>query len=419
MAASPWIRIGWRNLGRHRKRTILTALGLGAGYFAVVFIVGWAEGITAEMVENATGLVSGQIEIHAREYRPERSLYETIGGRDGADLSRLLRTVSSNAAVVAAAPRVYAGGLVSSGESTSAGMLMGIDPELEPLLSRFLDDLSEGRLPTPGRRELVVGVEMARQLAVEVGSEVVVVAPGADGSMGNDIFQVVGMFQTGLAELDATFVVLPLEDLQALVALAPGRIHEVSVATADPWIADDTAEKLGAALAATGLDLEVASWTELRPEMVEYASLIDSFYLIIFVIVFTIALFGVANTMLMATYERRREFAVMLALGATPLKVVLAVIYEAVAMGILSLLMGSAVTFPLMVWWHTAPPDMSWLYGELTAFGALMRPTLRVEYNFLVWFQAALALLVTAVLAGLYPAWRASQVPPADTLSGL
>jgi ABC-type lipoprotein release transport system permease subunit len=237
--------------------------------------------------------------------------------------------------------------------------------------------------------------------------------------MGNDIFHVVGMFKTGLAELDATFVVLPLEDLQVLVALDPGRIHEVSVATADPWIADDTAEQLRAALAATGLDLEVASWTELRPEMVEYAALIDSFYLIIFVIVFMIALFGVANTMLMATYERRREFAVMLALGATPLKVVLAVIYEAVAMGILSLLMGSAVTFPLMVWWHTAPPDMSWLYGELTAFGALMRPTLRVEYNFLVWFEAALALLVTAVLAGLYPAWRASQVPPADTLSGL
>ena len=118
MAASPWIRIGWRNLGRHRKRTVLTALGLGAGYFAVVFIVGWSDGITAEMVENATGLVSGQIEIHARDYRPERSLYETIGGRDGVDVPELLRAVSSDAAVVAAAPRVYAGGLVSSGVST-------------------------------------------------------------------------------------------------------------------------------------------------------------------------------------------------------------------------------------------------------------------------------------------------------------
>ena len=419
MTASPWIRIGWRNLGRHRKRTVLTALGLGAGYFAVVVIVGWADGITAEMVENATGLVSGQIEIHARDYRPERSLYETIGGRDGADISQLLRTVSSDPAVVAAAPRVYAGGLVSSGESTSAGMLMGIDPELEPRLSRFLDELSDGGLPTPGRHELVLGTEMARQLAVDVGDEVVVVAPGADGSMGNDVFRVTGIFRTGLAELDTTFVVLPIEDLQSLVALGPGRIHEVSVATADPWLADDTAVHLAAALAAAGLDLEVASWTELRPEMLEYMSLADSFHVIIFFIVFTVAMFGVANTMLMATYERRREFAVMLALGTTPMMVMLIVIAEAVAMGFLSLVIGSAVTFPLMVWWHTAPPDMSWLYGELSAFGTLMRPTLRVEYNFVVWLQAALALIATAVLAALYPALRASQAPPADTLSGL
>ena len=148
-------------------------------------------------------------------------------------------------------------------------------------------------------------------------------------------------------------------------------------------------------------------------------SLVDSFYLIIFAVVFMIAMFGVANTMLMATYERRREFAVMLALGTTPVKVVLIVISEAVAIGALSLVIGTAVTFPLMIWWHTAPPDMSWLYGELSAFGTLMRPTLRVEYNLVVWLQAGLALLATAVLAALYPAWRASQVPPADTLSGL
>jgi ABC-type lipoprotein release transport system permease subunit len=172
-------------------------------------------------------------------------------------------------------------------------------------------------------------------------------------------------------------------------------------------------------LTATGLDLEVASWTELRPEMLEYVSLVDSFYFIIFFVVFTVAMFGVANTMLMATYERRREFAVMLALGTTPMMVVLIVIAEAVAMGVLSLVIGGAVTFPLMVWWHTAPPDMSWLYGELSAFGTLMRPTLRVEYNVVVWFQAACALIATAVLAALYPALRASQAPPADTLSGL
>ena len=419
MSESPWWRIGWRNLGRHPKRTFLTALGLGAGYFAVVFIVGWAEGITVEMVENATELMSGQIEIHAAEYRPERSLYETIGGRDGIDVDQMLTQLSSEEAVVAVAPRVYAGGLISSGDSTSAGMLMGIDPELEPRLSRFLDGLVDGRLPEPGRNEMLVGTEMARQLAAGIGHTMVVVAPGADGSMGNDLFEVSGIFRTGLAELDATFGVMPIQDLQTLVVLDPGRIHEVAVSTADPWIASDTAARLSTALAPAGLDLEVAPWIELRPEMVEYVALLQSFYFIVFAIVFLVAIFGVANTMLMATFERRREFAVMLALGATPMKVVLAVLSEALAMGLLSLIVGAAVTFPLMVWWHNAPLDMSWLYGELTMFGALLRPTLRVEYNIPVWIWGAVALLATALLAALYPAARAARVPPADTLSGL
>ena len=419
MSSHTWLRIGWRNLGRHPKRTVITALGLAVGYFAVVFIVGWAEGIAAEMVENATGLVSGQIEIHANEYRPERSLYETIGGREGTDIGALLQAVSADPTVVAVAPRVYAGGLISSGDATSAGMLMGIDPVLELALSRFLDELQVGRLPIPGRNELLIGEEMARQLVVEVGDEVVVVAPGADGSMGNDLFQIVGTFRTGLAEIDTSFGVLPVADLQALIVLDPGRVHEVVVSTADPWIAEATAVRLAGLLTPMGLDIEVAPWTELRPEMVEYVSLIDSFYFIIIGVVFVVAIFGVANTMLMATFERRREFAVMLAIGATPLKVVLAVLHEAAVMGLLSLVIGSGITIPIMVWWHNAPPDMSWLYGELTAFGTLMRPTLRVEYNFAVWIQAGLALLLTALLAALYPAVRAARVPPADTLSGV
>ncbi|HAK55234.1 MAG: ABC transporter permease [Vicinamibacterales bacterium] len=418
MSGGAWWRIGWRNLERHPKRTVITALGLGVGYFAVVFLVGWMEGIAAEMVENATGLVSGQVEIHHADYRPERSLYDTIGGRDGIDVEATVAEVLADPAVIAAAPRVYGGGLLSSGESTSAGMLMGIDPDLETRLSRFLDELVEGRLPQVGQNEVVIGAELARQLESGVGDELVVMAPGADGSLGNDLFRIAGIYRTGLTELDAAFSVFALEDLQILLTLDPGRIHEVSVSTADPWIAQETADRLAVALTGGGMAPEVVPWTELRPEMVEYVSLIDSFYFIIFAVVFLVAMFGVANTMLMATFERRREFAVMLALGTTPSRIVLAVLYEAVGMAVISLLVGAAVTFPLMIWFHNAPPDMGWLYGELTLMGALMRPSLRVEYNFVIWTQAAFALLATAVLAAVYPAVRAARVPPADTLSG-
>ena len=417
--AAPWWQIGWRNLGRHPKRTAITAVGLGVGYLAVVFLIGWMDGLTAQMVENGTGLVSGQLEIHDAEYRPDRSLYDTIGGREGADVNHFVSTIASDPAVTAAAPRLYAGGMISSGDSTSAGMLMGIDPSLELDLTRFLDDLVDGRLVQPGRNELMVGDELARQLAAEVGDEIVLVAPGADGSMGNDLFELVGIFHSGLTFFDSRQGVVPLDALQSLIVMDPGRIHEVAVSTADPWIAEAVAERLSTALGPMDLDIEVAPWTELRPEVVEYVALLESFYFLIIAIVFAIAMFGVANTMLMGTYERRREFAVMLALGTGPRHIVLTVLYEAIALGAVSLVVGFAVTLPLMVWWHNAPPDLGWLYGEVTLMGALVRPSLRVEYDVAVWIWSAAALFLTALLTAIYPAARAARVPPADALSGL
>ena len=419
MKESPWPRIGWRNLGRNRKRTVLTSLGLGVGYFACVFVVGWSEGIMAELVENATSLVTGQIEIHDAEYRPDRSLYDTIGGREGADVEVLLRAIDADEAVVAAAPRVYAGGLVSSGEATSAGMFLGVDPEREVALTRFLDPLVEGALPVAGRYELVIGEEMGRQLSVGVGDELVLVGSGADGSMANDLYTVAGIYRTGLVEFDASTVVMPIGDLQEFVVLAPDRIHEIAVATAEPDLAPDAARRLSGVLDVPARPIVVASWAELNPVLAEYVALAQSFYWIIIVIVFAVAAFGIANTMLMATFERRREFAVMLALGSTPLAVVGIVLSEALAIGAVSLAGSAAFTFPLMVWLSNAPPSLEWLYGNVTLQGALLTPTLRVGYNVPAWTWASVGLLVTALLSALYPAARAARIPPADTLSGL
>lgn len=419
MKESPWWRIGWRNLGRNPKRTMLTALGLAIGYFAVVLMVGWGEGMVAELIENATSLVSGQIEIHDAGYRPERSLYDTIGGRAGADVEELLNTIGADPSVVAAAPRVYAGALVSTGDSTRAGVLLGVDPEREVALTRFLDPLVEGRLPAVGANETVVGEEMARQLAIGVGDELVVVASAADGSMGNDLFAVTGVFRTGLVEFDGSTAVMAIADLQTLVAFDAGRIHEIAVATTDPAAAAVTAERLATALGAEDREIVVASWTELNPVLSQYVALADGVYWIFIVVIFGVACLGVANTMLMATFERRREFAIMLALGAKPWSVVGGVLHEALAMGVVSLAIGAALALPLMVWFSIAPVSLEWLFEDITLEGALVTPSLRVGYNVPVWTWATIGLLVTAVVAAFYPAVRASRVPPADTLSGL
>ncbi len=419
MNKSPWWRIGWRNLGRNRRRTTLTAVGLAIGYFAVVLMVGWGEGMVAELIENATSLVSGQIEIHDAAYRPERSLYDTIGGREGVDVEELLNAIGADPSVVAAAPRVYAGALVSSGDSTRAGVLLGVDTAREVGLTRFLDPLVVGRLPDAGAYEVVLGEEMARQLAVGVGDELVVVASAADGSMANDLYAVAGVFRTGLVEFDGSTAVMPIDDLQTLVAFDAGRIHEIVVATTDPAGAAVTAERLATVLGAGGREIAVAPWTELNPLLSGYVALADSVYWIFIVIIFGVACLGVANTMLMATFERRREFAILLALGAKPWSVVGSVLCEALALGVVSLAIGASLALPPMVWFSIAPVSLEWLFEDVTLEGALLTPTLRVGYNVPVWTWATIGLLVTSVVAAFYPAVKASRVPPADTLSGL
>ena len=202
------------------------------------------------------------------------------------------------------------------------------------------------------------------------------------------------------------------------MVLDPARIHEIAVATVNPKAAEAAALRLAESVDDVDPAVAVAPWSELKPLIVDYVGLVEGAYWIILVIVFTVAVFGVANTMLMATFERRREFAVILALGATPRSIVGAVLSESVAIGVLSLAAGATLTLPLMAWWHNAPPSLEWLYGNTSMAGVLLTPSLRVALDAEAWIWAAVALLLTALVAALYPAARAARTPPPTRFRG-
>ncbi len=410
-------RVAWRNLWRNRTRTWITASGLAFGYLAAVLMVGLMDGMMAEMIENGTRLMVGQVQIHAADYLPERNMHRTIGGYDGVDLPSFLSRVESQPDVQAVAPRVYGGGLLSAGEETLAGLLLGVDPEREPVVSTLLSRLSEGRLPESGANELLVGVEMARQLGLEQGDEVVVVAPAIDGSMGNDLFTLVGVFETGTPGIDANYAVMPFSDLQFLMAMEPGRIHEIAMTVTRARDTPAIAGVLSESLEGGDPDVAVKPWTELRPELYEAVTLMDSLNFVIILIIFGMAIFGVANTMLIGAFERRREFAVVRALGTPASGVGRTVLYEGVILGTVSLVVGALITWPIIVWWHNSPIDLSPFFDGFDWSGAQWRPILRVEYSAEAALLSAVALFFTAVFAALYPAWKTTRVPPADALA--
>ena len=413
-----WWRLAVRNLGRNRKRTVLAAGALAFGFAATVVMIALADGMTTELVESGTRSFASHIQIHSRDYLPARHTWATIGADSGIDLTGVLHTIDAQSGVTAATPRAYGGGLISAGDRTNAVLLIGIDPAREPRVSALLGTIVTGGPPRAGTHDIVIGDETSRRLHTALGDTIVLVAPAADGSLGNDLYEVRGIYHTGLDQLDAGLVVLPLDALQSLLVLAPNQVHEIAITVDKPWDAPAVADTLAAVRAIARLGTVVEPWTVFSPELASYADLSRATNGFLIAIVFLMAIFGVTNTLLMSTFERRREFAVERALGVDAATLARTIVYEGIVLGAISLLAGALLATPLVFWWHISPLDASRFVGDMTMSGALLHPVFRADPSWAPALTTGAALLVTSLLAALYPAWRATRVPPADALAG-
>ena len=168
---------------------------------------------------------------------------------------------------------------------------------------------------------VVIGDKLASTIGIELGSEIVLLTQAADGSMGNDVYTVVGILHTGLDDMDRGLVLMSLAALQDLLHLAPGRIHEVGIKLNDITAATNVAAALEVQLRKT-LPVRVMAWPELAPELANYVQFNRGVTFVLFFIFFLMAVIGVMNTMLMAVFERTRELGMLMAVGMRPVQVI-------------------------------------------------------------------------------------------------
>ena len=269
----------------------------------------------------------------------------------------------------------------------------------------------------PGPGEIAVGADMAETMGIAPGEEVVLVASAADGSMGNQLYAVSGIFRLGLGGFDDSHALLALESLQDLMAMDRARIHEVAIAVERTDAADAVAERVEAAVAGISDGLVVEPWSVFQEQLYYMISMAGAMNGVIAAMIFGMAIFGVANTMLLATFERRREFAVARAVGTSARAIARIVVYEGLLLGLVALAAGAVLAIPVVVYFHEFPVDLSGFVDSYSVVGSAVRPVLSAEYSWDGPLISGLALLATGILSALYPAWRAIRVPPADALA--
>ncbi|MHB8709753.1 MAG: ABC transporter permease [Desulfuromonadales bacterium] len=400
--------LAFRNLWRNRRRTLLTLSAMVVSSALLILSLGVFSGMIDDMLATTTRLYHGHLLLASPDYHAHRDLHAHLP-ENVADLPAL----ADIEGLLGHTPRLRAFGLLSVAASSQPVEILGVDPVREAMVTTLHQQLIAGRYLRPGESGVVViGSTLAKKLDATIGSEVVIVTQAADGSIGNDLLIVCGIFTTGDSRHDGRLVVTPLPWLQNLLVL-DGRIHEVTVAIAAPMNAFAAADRLNATLPA---GVEARDWGEMLPEMREVIAASDVSRMIVVAILYFATGLGILNTCFMSVMERTREFGLLLASGMRPWGIRRLVLLETF---FLALLGGTAGVFVgvLLTWYMQAVGiDLSGAITPITYAGGTILPRLRAIFDPANFVIPAVMLMVVALLAGFLPANRAACLDPVEAL---
>jgi len=403
-----YLRLAWRNIWRHRRRTVIVVIAMAMSLWLMMFYDGFVAGFNNAIYGNAIKFLGGNIQIHAEGYKDNSSRTPLLPLSDD---KAAVEAALAQPNVVAASRRIITGGLATTREGAFPVSITGIEPEAERPVSLPAQNITSGRyLSAEDADSVLIGQGLASAMDVKVGDRFTLAGQSTHEQMRQRTVTVVGIYDLGMGEIEKRSVFMSLKEAQDLYGL-PDQSTEVVV----------TLEKLGeepgviVKLEKTLPGYEIASWEtnfpELKAALATKGKAMDIFGFIIILV----AGIGIMNLLMMAVYERTREIGLMGAMGLKPRQISLLFILEGTMMGLVGLAVGIATGIALNALLGTVGFDFT-SFSTITEYAALINervyPTLGLEKL----LSRALPILIISVLASLYPAYEASRREPADAL---
>lgn len=399
------IKIAWRSLWRNKRRSIIILISVVIGVVALIIMDALSIGMVRQMLENQIGSHVSHIQVHKSGFNDNKIIQNYIPNSKQVD-----EVLQNTDGIKHYSPRVLTFGLLSSATNSSGVYLVGINPEEEEEVTKIKRSIVEGDYLNGKEREIVIGKKLAEKLGVELGDKVVAMASTLKGTVGSDVFRIVGLYQTFSSEFDKTTIYIPLDNAQRMLEMG-GQITEFAVIVENTRLLDQIKAVLQSGF---GDEYEVLTYRDLLPLLVMQIDLYKETIWIFYLIVGIAMVFGIINTMLMSVLERIHEFGVLMAIGLRNNKLFIMIMLEALLLGIfgsvLGVIVGIIIYYPLSI----SGIDLSIFSEGLTAFGsgAIIYPIL----TSLSVINAVIIIPVVAVLGALYPAFKTVRLQPVTAI---
>jgi len=338
------IALAWRNIWRHKRRTNLTLAGIAFSCFLFVFATPVQYGAFDSMIDLSLRMFMGHAQVQKEGYLDNPQMSTVID-----NASKITERLRATGKYDAIGIRIAGFALVSSEQRSYGAQVLGVETKNERTISGLPETIRDGSfLSADDALEVVIGRALARNLKVAVGDELTLLGSGMDGSVAASILTISGIFESGDDQLDRFMVEIPIKTFQSMFSMGDSA-HMIIVSAKNPNDRDILPMMLSEDIPANS-GLVAVGWEELLPGLKEMWSMKKGGGLIFMLILTVVVVFSIFNTFLMSILERTKEFGLMLALGAMPRNIIRMVMTESLMISILGLLIGLAISLPLVLY---------------------------------------------------------------------
>ncbi len=402
--------------------TVISIIGVMLGVAVLIVVISVMSGFDTEWRTRILGF-NAHLKIAQRDSA-------TGEGMPLTDFEIVRKTVSSNQNVIGVAPFVTGQVLLQTqpaegNPKSLAPIIRGVDPQLEGAVSVLPKSLVTGEFDLSGSG-LLVGTDFARGLQIQVGDRVVIYSPSsieklqrARGKTNDEVpvpdeFVVRGIFDVGYPEYNGSIIVTSLKNAQLLYEFDENSVHGLQVMLRDPFQAEAVRKQLAVAL---GPNFKIITWPEESPEIFNALAVEKNmmFFLLFFIMI--VAGFGIVNCQITFVVQKTREIGILKALGANNRQVLWLFLSQSVVVGILGVGLGLATALLALNYRNEFLAFMNRVTGrELLPASIYQIYELPASIEPMDVAIICGTAFLTCVLAGLFPAWKASRLQPVEAL---
>lgn len=392
-----YLKLAWRNIWRNKRRTFITAFSIAVAVALSIFMRSQQVGSYDNMMKNTVGSFLGYVQVHQQGYWEEQNLDNTLE-----DSKELRQKIAQNEGVKQVVPRFETYALLAGKEKTKAGLIIGIDQQLEKHISDPQKRLEKGKYLSENDEEAVLLTEgLAKFLELEVGDSLVIIGQGYQAMSAVGKFHIKGIVKLPTPDLNRSAIFMPLQTCQELF-VAHERLTAFLMVLDNPKKTSQVSEALQEKLDSKAY--EVMAWNDITPELEQVILSDDVSGQIMIGILYMIVAFGIFGTIIMMTAERRYEFGVLIGIGLQRWQLGLILLIETLLLAILGTVVGILLIAPVVWYFYQNPIRLTGeMMKALEEVG--MEPLITYSIDPMIFINQGLIVFVITLLLALYPLW--------------